>query len=37
MERLICIDPKEMKLDFLDTKLLHPEYNDGMRNWMAHG
>lgn len=35
--RLICIDPKEMKLDFLDTKLLHPEYNDGMRNWMAHG
>ncbi|MBC7334575.1 MAG: hypothetical protein H5T85_09055 [Actinobacteria bacterium] len=34
--RVICLDPMEMKLDFLNIKLPHPHYTDGMRNWMAH-
>jgi len=34
--RLISIDPINLKLEFLNIKLPHPKYNDGMRNWMSH-
>lgn len=32
----ICIALKEMKLDFLEINLPHPNYTDGMRKWMVN-
>lgn len=34
--RLHFIDPSKMKIVYSNIKLNHPNYNDGMRNWMAH-
>lgn len=34
--RLLILNPEKMNFDFTGYKLPHQEYNDGMRNWMAH-
>ena len=34
--RLFSIDPTKMEIRDHDTRLPHPDYTDGMRNWLAH-
>ncbi len=34
--RLLSIDPRKMEVRARGVQLPHPDYTDGMRNWLAH-